>query len=191
MVATARLRPSRTRRLKKSARIDVRRGGGTGRRIGLKIRRPHKGRVGSIPAPGTLNRGAPSDRAATAIEASIQERRQRGAFIVASENRRVSLTLTARMYESSFSQPGTAAGPETRGRSLSSTRRSVRHAATSFIRQSPVASRSRASRVAVPWSTVLGFVWIIQSVLPPGAMKMSKLRPTVNVSLPVQPASTV
>jgi hypothetical protein len=31
----------------------VRRGGGTGRRIGLKIRRPHKGRAGSIPAPGT------------------------------------------------------------------------------------------------------------------------------------------
>jgi hypothetical protein len=29
------------------------RGGGTGRRIGLKIRRSHKGRAGSIPAPGT------------------------------------------------------------------------------------------------------------------------------------------
>ena len=36
----------------KQGRIDQRRGGGTGRRIGLKIRSPHKGRVGSIPAPG-------------------------------------------------------------------------------------------------------------------------------------------
>ena len=36
----------------KQGRIDQRRGGGTGRRIGLKIRRSHKGRVGSIPAPG-------------------------------------------------------------------------------------------------------------------------------------------
>ena len=32
----------------------LRRGGGTGRRIGLKIRRTQKVRVGSIPTPGTL-----------------------------------------------------------------------------------------------------------------------------------------
>jgi hypothetical protein len=34
-------------------RMGPGRGGGTGRRIGLKIRRSHKGRAGSIPAPGT------------------------------------------------------------------------------------------------------------------------------------------
>lgn len=36
-------------------RKSVGRGGGTGRRIGLKIRRSQKDRVGSIPAPGTSN----------------------------------------------------------------------------------------------------------------------------------------
>src|SRR5687768_13464685 len=36
-----------------SVRIESSRGGGTGRRIGLKIRRTQKVRVGSIPTPGT------------------------------------------------------------------------------------------------------------------------------------------
>jgi hypothetical protein len=37
-----------------SDRIMMSRGGGTGRRIGLKIRRSQKDRVGSIPTPGTI-----------------------------------------------------------------------------------------------------------------------------------------
>jgi hypothetical protein len=42
----------------KSATIESRRGGGTGRRIGLKIRSPQKGRAGSIPAPGIITWGS-------------------------------------------------------------------------------------------------------------------------------------
>jgi hypothetical protein len=42
-------------REREALRLAVRRGGGTGRRIGLKIRRAQKARVGSIPTPGTFN----------------------------------------------------------------------------------------------------------------------------------------
>jgi hypothetical protein len=56
-----------------------RRGGGTGRRIGLKIRSPHKGRVGSIPAPGTSPfRNVPTSSKPRPASRRNRERRRLG-----------------------------------------------------------------------------------------------------------------
>lgn len=49
----------------------------------------------------------------------------------------------------------------------------------------------RGNRVAVPWNTVFGFVWNIQTVLSSDATTMSKLGPPVKTSVPVQSGSTV
>jgi hypothetical protein len=45
--------------------------------------------------------------------------------------------------------------------------------------------RSRGRRAAVPWNTVFGFVWIIETVSPSRETKASKVGP-LNAIVPVQ-----
>jgi hypothetical protein len=83
----------------RSETITMSRGGGTGRRIGLKIRSPQKGRAGSIPAPGiSYNRDVNPTRIhirqAQALIGQARERTQQSmGSVIESANRILTFQL--------------------------------------------------------------------------------------------------